>query len=74
MEKLNGKVKWFDNVKGYGFIVNEAEEDVFVHHSCILGEGYKTLAVGQNVEFFQCKSDNGWKATDVVSLDKLSEI
>ena len=40
MGKLIGTVKWFDNIRGYGFIVNEAEEDVFVHHTSIEGEGY----------------------------------
>ena len=50
MEKSVGTVKWFDNAKGYGFIVNEAGEDVFVHYRSIEGDGYKTLAEGQQVE------------------------
>jgi cold shock protein len=46
-----GKVKWFNNQKGYGFISRENGSDVFVHHSAIQGEGYKTLQEGQDVEF-----------------------
>ena len=46
-----GKVKWFSNQKGYGFITPEEGNDVFVHHSEIQGEGYKSLDEGQKVEF-----------------------
>ncbi|MFA5260297.1 MAG: cold-shock protein [Candidatus Omnitrophota bacterium] len=46
-----GKVKWFNNQKGYGFISRDGGEDVFVHHSAIQGDGYKTLEEGQDVEF-----------------------
>ncbi|HWY75346.1 MAG TPA: cold shock domain-containing protein, partial [Verrucomicrobiae bacterium] len=42
----SGKVKWFDNKKGFGFIAQESGADVFVHHSCILGSGFKTLNEG----------------------------
>lgn len=47
MEKSVGKVKWFDNVKGFGFIINAAGEDVFVHYRSIEGSGYRSLAEGQ---------------------------
>jgi len=47
MDKTVGTVKWFDNAKGYGFIVNDAGEDVFVHYRSIEGDGYKTLAEGR---------------------------
>jgi len=46
-----GKVKWFNNQKGYGFISPEEGKDVFVHYSAIQGDGYKSLAEGQDVEF-----------------------
>lgn len=69
MEKLIGKVKWFDTLKGYGFIVNEAGDDVFVHHCKIIGDGFKTLSVGQKVEFLQTWTDIGWQAMEVKSLD-----
>lgn len=48
---MNGKVKWFDEKKGYGFIVSEDEKDVFVHFSSIVQEGYKSLQEGQEVTF-----------------------
>ena len=56
--------------KGYGFIVNEAGEDVMVHHRSIIGEGYKTLATGQQVEFIQTKSEKGWQAAEVEHLEQ----
>jgi len=71
MEKSIGTVKWFD--KGYGFIVNDAGEDVFVHYRSIEGEGYKTLAEGQQVEYLQTKSDKGWQAAEVVRLEDQSD-
>jgi CspA family cold shock protein len=63
-----GKVKWFSNQKGYGFITPESGADVFVHHSAILGEGYKTLTDGQEVEFEITKGPKGEQATNVVKL------
>ena len=48
---LVGKVKWFNNEKGYGFIVKENYDDIFVHYSSILDDGFKTLSEGQLVEF-----------------------
>lgn len=61
----SGKVKWFDNRKGFGFISQETGKDVFVHHSCILGEGYKTLNEGEDVQFDVITSDKGPKAQNV---------
>jgi len=63
-----GKVKWFSNQKGYGFITTETGEDVFVHHSSVQGEGYKTLEEGQEVEFELEKGDKGDKAINVTKL------
>ena len=63
-----GVVKWFSNQKGYGFITPENGKDVFVHHSAIQGEGYKTLDEGQQVEFDIEKGPKGEQATNVVKL------
>jgi cold shock protein len=63
-----GKVKWFSNQKGYGFITPESGNDVFVHHTAIQGEGYKTLAEGQEVEFEITKGPKGDQAANVVKL------
>ncbi len=64
-----GRVKWFNNAKGYGFIVQEGGPEVFVHYSAIQGEGYKTLAEGQEVEFEISDSDKGPQATNVTRKD-----
>ena len=63
-----GKVKWFSNQKGYGFISLESGSDVFVHHTAIQGEGYKTLEEGQDVEFEVQKGSKGDQAVNVVKL------
>ncbi|MCA9406445.1 MAG: cold-shock protein [Candidatus Omnitrophica bacterium] len=62
----SGTVKWFDNQKGYGFIAAESGEDVFVHHSEIQGEGYKSLNEGQAVEFEIAAGPKGAQAKNVV--------
>ncbi len=62
----NGRVKWFSDKKGFGFILNEEGQDVFVHHSDITGEGFKTLSEGQEVDYEEISSDKGLKATNVV--------
>ena len=60
-----GKVKWFSNQKGYGFITSEDGKDVFVHYSAISGEGYKSLAEGDEVEFEVTQGPKGDQATNV---------
>lgn len=63
-----GKVKWFNDQKGYGFITPEDGKDVFVHHSSIQGGGFKTLYEGQAVEFSVENGPKGEQATNVVKL------
>ena len=66
-----GKVKWFSNVKGYGFIEKEGGgPDVFVHYSAIQGEGYKTLEEGDQVTFDVAQGDKGAQAANVVRTAK----
>ena len=65
-EMPKGKVKWFNNQKGYGFITPEdGSKDLFVHYSAITGDGYKSLTEGQEVEFETSDSDKGPKAINV---------
>ena len=61
----NGKVKWFNNVKGYGFITDSEGNDVFVHYTGIIADGYKNLEEGQEVTFDVTQGDRGPQATNV---------
>ncbi len=61
----SGKVKWFDNKKGFGFIAQDSGQDVFVHHTSIIGSGFKTLNEGEMVNFEVVSSDKGPKAQNV---------
>ena len=63
-----GKVKWFSDKKGYGFIAKDDGGDVFVHHSAIQGAGFKTLAEGQDVEFEVVEGEKGLQARNVIKL------
>jgi len=66
-----GKVKWFSNVKGFGFLEQEGgEKDIFVHYSVILGEGYKTLKDSEEVTFDIVEGDKGPQAKNVIRLAK----
>jgi len=66
----SGKVKWFDNRRGFGFIAQESGQDVFVHHSSIVGKGYKILNEGETVQFEVVNSDKGPKAKNVERLPR----
>jgi len=65
---VKGKVKWFNDAKGYGFITPESGKDVFVHHSVIQGDGFKSLKEGQDVEFEIVQGPKGEQAQNVVKL------
>ena len=65
---MQGKVKWFNAEKGFGFIEVEGENDVFVHFSAINQEGYKSLEEGQSVEFEVVEGDRGPQAANVAKL------
>ena len=65
-----GKVKWFDEKRGFGFIQQDGGQDVFVHYSSIQGEGFKTLAEGDAVEFEVTQGQKGPQATKVSRVAK----
>lgn len=67
-EKETGTVKWFNDAKGYGFIARESGDDVFVHHSAILGEGFRSLSENQRVEFSVEQGPKGLQAIEVIAL------
>ena len=71
---MTGRVKWFNNEKGYGFIDNSTGEDIFVHYSAIKQDGYKTLSEGQMVDFDLIETTKGLQAVNVVvaSNDKVN--
>ncbi len=68
---MHGKVKWFNNEKGYGFIEYDNLEDIFVHYSAILKDGYKTLQEGALVNFKLIETAKGLQAIDVVEEQKI---
>jgi CspA family cold shock protein len=65
---MQGTVKWFNEAKGYGFITTDEGNDVFVHFSAIQGDGFKTLAEGQRVEFEVVQGDKGPQAANVEKI------
>lgn len=68
MSRMNGKVKWFNDAKGYGFIEQSDGKDIFVHYSAISGEGYKSLIEGQEVEFDLEQGPKGPQAHNVTKV------
>lgn len=68
MSKTTGKVKWFNESKGFGFIEQESGPDVFAHYSAIDGTGFKTLVEGQKVEFNVAQGQKGPQAENIIVL------
>ena len=68
---MQGRVKWFNNDKGYGFIDYPAGEDIFVHYSAIKQDGYKTLSEGQVVEFDLIETAKGLQAINVLAVSNV---
>ena len=63
---MKGTVKWFNDAKGYGFITQPGGDDVFVHFSAIVGDGFRTLTEGEEVEFELQQTDRGLQASNVI--------
>jgi CspA family cold shock protein len=63
---MKGTVKWFNDSKGYGFIEQQGGDDVFVHFSAIVGEGFRTLSEGDQVEFEIRQTEKGLQASNVI--------
>lgn len=63
--RFSGTVKWFSDQKGYGFIIRDESADVFVHHSVILMDGFRTLKEGEQVQYDLMESDKGLQAANV---------
>jgi CspA family cold shock protein len=68
MDREQGTVKWFNDSKGYGFIQRSTGDDVFVHHSAIQADGFRSLAEGEAVEFTVTKGPKGLQAENVTKL------
>ena len=66
--KRVGKVKWFNETKGFGFIEQDGEKDVFVHYTAIRMDGYRTLKEGQPVEFVALETPKGLQASEVICV------
>ncbi len=71
---MKGKIKWFNNEKGYGFIEYTEDEDIFVHYSAIVKDGYKTLNQGDIVEFNLIETTKGLQAQHVVAVNSLATL
>ena len=68
-ERETGTIKWFNSTKGYGFIVRDQGDDIFVHYSDIQGSGYRSLEEGQRVEFTVAEGKKGYQAHEVIIID-----
>lgn len=68
---MRGRVKWFNNEKGYGFIEYTENEDIFVHYSAIRQDGYKTLSEGQVVDFTLVETAKGYQAINIEVAEEL---
>jgi CspA family cold shock protein len=68
MSTTTGTVKWFNDAKGFGFIEQESGPDVFAHFSAITGDGHKSLAEGQKVEFTVTQGEKGPQAENIVAI------
>lgn len=71
LEGVEGVVKWFDPRKGFGFIHGPEGQDIFVHYSVIVGEGFKALKDGAAVTYDAVKMDKGWRATRVQRVQRV---
>lgn len=71
---MRGRVKWFNNEKGYGFIDYKENEDIFVHYSAINQDGFKILTEGQYVEFNLLETAKGYQALDVVVIKETTTV
>jgi CspA family cold shock protein len=71
LEAIEGKVKWFDPRKGFGFIVGPEGQDIFVHYSIIQGDGFRVLKDGSTVQYDAERSDKGWKATACKRVEQI---
>ena len=69
----DGKVKWFDARKGYGFIIGEEGEDVFVHYTSIVGDGFRTLKDGEPVHYESVRGDKGLQARNVIRIGETQD-